>query len=186
MPWYYVCIGAHFSRNMKCFMMDTLLMIWSRSCVSVKDGRKIFRLVPYGWPLSTLVAWVWTYNEEKQPSIRGLEKGFSEIIQQIYRKHPCRSAISIKLFCNVIEIALQHGYSPVNLLHIFRTPFCKNAYGGLLLNEVEDTNLSSRNDLRFQVLICTWLASQNLLPRFKGFFATQISTLMHKIYKIHS
>ena len=27
-----------------------------------------------------------------------------------------------KLLCNFIEIVLQHGCSPVNLLHIFRTP----------------------------------------------------------------
>ena len=31
--------------------------------------------------------------------------------------------ISIKLLCNFIEITLRHEYSPVNLLHIFRTPF---------------------------------------------------------------
>ena len=28
-----------------------------------------------------------------------------------------------KVARNVIEIALRHGCSPVNLLHIFRTPF---------------------------------------------------------------
>ena len=31
-------------------------------------------------------------------------------------------------------IALRHGCSPVNLLHIFRTPFPRNTYGWLLLN----------------------------------------------------
>ena len=35
---------------------------------------------------------------------------------------------------NFIEIALRHGCSPVNLLHIFRTPFPKNTLGRLLLN----------------------------------------------------
>ena len=39
----------------------------------------------------------------------------------------------LKLLCNFIETSLQHGYSPVNLLHIFRTPFYKNTYGGLFL-----------------------------------------------------
>ena len=34
-----------------------------------------------------------------------------------------RSAISIKLRCNFIEITLRQGCSPVNLQHIFRTPF---------------------------------------------------------------
>ena len=37
---------------------------------------------------------------------------------------------------NFIEIALSHGCSPVNLLHIFRTPFPKITSGGLLLNIV--------------------------------------------------
>ena len=32
------------------------------------------------------------------------------------------SIISIKLQSNFIEITLGHGFSPVNLLHIFRTP----------------------------------------------------------------
>ena len=34
---------------------------------------------------------------------------------------------------NVIEIALRHGSSPVNLLHIFKTPFSRNTSEWLLL-----------------------------------------------------
>ena len=34
----------------------------------------------------------------------------------------------------VIEIAVRHGCSPVNLLHIFRKPFLKNTSGRLLLH----------------------------------------------------
>ena len=37
---------------------------------------------------------------------------------------------SIKLLCNFIEIALRHGCSPANLLHIFRTPFLGTPLGG--------------------------------------------------------
>ena len=37
------------------------------------------------------------------------------------------------LLCNFIGIALQHECSPVNLLHIFRTPFPKNTSCWLLL-----------------------------------------------------
>ena len=37
-----------------------------------------------------------------------------------------RSAVSIKLLCNFIEVVLRHGSSPVNLLHIFITTFLKN------------------------------------------------------------
>ena len=57
----------------------------------------------------------------------------SKNMQQIYRIHPCRSAISINLLCNFIGIALRHGCCPVNLLHIFRTSFLKNTSGQLFL-----------------------------------------------------
>ena len=54
-------------------------------------------------------------------------------MQQITGENPCRNAISRKLIFNFIEIALRHGCSPVNLLHIFRTPFLKNTSGWLPL-----------------------------------------------------
>ena len=62
-----------------------------------------------------------------------LGKGLLKICRKFTGEYPCRSVMSIKLLCNFIEIVLQHGCSPVDLLHIFRTPFCKNTYGGLLL-----------------------------------------------------
>ena len=43
--------------------------------------------------------------------------------------------ISIMLLWKFIEITLRHGCPPVNLLHIFRTPFTKNTSGRLLLNK---------------------------------------------------
>ena len=49
-------------------------------------------------------------------------------------EHPCRSAISIKMLCSSIQIALWHGCSLVNLLHIFITSFPKNTSVRLLLN----------------------------------------------------
>ena len=52
-----------------------------------------------------------------------LLNGVLKICIKFTGEHPCRSLISIKLLCNFIEIALQHGCSPVNLLHIFRTIF---------------------------------------------------------------
>ena len=45
-----------------------------------------------------------------------------------------RSAISLKLQSNFNEIALRHGWSPVNVLHIFKTPFLQNTSAWLLLN----------------------------------------------------
>ena len=48
-----------------------------------------------------------------------------KICSKFTEEHPCQS--------HFIQIALWHGCSPVNLLHIFRTPFPKNTSGGLLL-----------------------------------------------------
>ena len=53
---------------------------------------------------------------QKQPSRGILKKSCSENKQQIYRTH-------------LIEIIPRHTCSPVNLLHIFRTPFTKNTSG---------------------------------------------------------
>ena len=49
------------------------------------------------------------------------------------REHPCRSAISIKFFCYFIVITPRHASSPVNSLHIFRTPFLKDTSVRLFL-----------------------------------------------------
>ena len=47
-----------------------------------------------------------------------------------------KRAISIKLQSNLNEITLRHRRFPVNLLHIFRTPFPKNSSRGMLLVEL--------------------------------------------------
>ena len=48
-------------------------------------------------------------------------------------EHPCGSEFQSTLQSNFIEITLWHECSPVNLLHIFRTPFPEIASGGQLL-----------------------------------------------------
>ena len=57
------------------------------------------------------------------------------------------SKLPSKMLTNFIEITLWHGFSPVNLLHIFRTHFPKNISGWLLLKvilfEFYFTNLES-------------------------------------------
>ena len=45
----------------------------------------------------------------------------------------------VALLCNFVEIAVRHGCSPVNLMHIFRTPFSKNISGWLVLLHVSLT-----------------------------------------------
>ena len=54
-----------------------------------------------------------------------LGKGVLKICYKFTGEQPCRSAILLKLQNNFIEIALRHGCSLVNLLHVFRTPFPK-------------------------------------------------------------
>ena len=69
-------------------------------------------------------------NFQKQPPRGVLKKKFSENMQQIYRRTPMLKCDFNKV---ALEIALHHGCSPVNLLHIFRTPFSKKTFGGMLL-----------------------------------------------------
>ena len=87
-----------------------------------------------------ILEFLYTHNEvayfeelQEQPLRCVLRKRCSENMQQIYRRQPCRSAISIKLLCKFIEIELQHGCSSVNFLHIFGRPFPRNTSGWLLL-----------------------------------------------------
>ena len=50
-------------------------------------------------------------------------------MKQIYRRAPMPKRDS-----NKVKITFRYGCPPVNLLHIFRTPFPRNTSGGLLLN----------------------------------------------------
>ena len=72
---------------------------------------------------------------QKQPQRGVPRKRCSENMQQVYRRAPMPKCDlnKVALLCNLIEIALWHGCSPVNLLHIFSTPFLKNTSGWLLL-----------------------------------------------------
>ena len=61
------------------------------------------------------------------------EKGVLKICSKFTGEQSRRSVISIKLLCNFMEITLMHVCSPVNLLHIFKTPFPRNISGRMLL-----------------------------------------------------
>ena len=63
-----------------------------------------------------------------------LRKSVLKISSKFTGAHSCRSAISIKLQSNFIEITLRNGCTPVNLLHIFGTWFLMSTSGRLLLN----------------------------------------------------
>ena len=62
-----------------------------------------------------------------------LAKGVLKICSKFTREHPCRTVISEKWQSKFIKIALRHGCSPVNLLHIFRTTFPRNTSEWLLV-----------------------------------------------------
>ena len=86
---------------------------------------------------SCLMIWLllWSVVTDRSSHLEVfLGKGVLKICSKFTAEHPRRSAISIKLQSNFIEIALRHGCSPVNLLHIFRTPFLTNTSGRLLLH----------------------------------------------------
>ena len=59
-----------------------------------------------------------------------LEKEVLNLCSKFTGDTPCQSVILIKLLCNFIEITLRHGCSPINLLHIFRTPFIRTPTEG--------------------------------------------------------
>ena len=73
---------------------------------------------------------VYEFLLQQQPSQDVPRK---KICNNFTGEHHFQSVISIKLLCNFIEIALWHGCSPANLLHIFRTLFSRNTSGWLLL-----------------------------------------------------
>ena len=72
----------------------------------------------------------------KQPYRGVLRKRCSEDIQQIYKRTPMPKCDFNKVAKDFIEIALRHGCSPVNLLHIVKTPFLNNNYECLLLKQL--------------------------------------------------
>ena len=74
----------------------------------------------------------------------------------------------LKFQSNFIEITLWHGCSPVNLMHIFRTPFPKNTYGRLLLIQFS----SSINYLVYRSCFDTWTASSSVLREINNCFIT--------------
>ena len=74
-------------------------------------------------------------KNRSSPPEADLGKDVLKICSKFTGEHPCVTVNSIKLLCNVIEITLQHGCSPVNLLHIFRAPFPRNTSGGLLVEK---------------------------------------------------
>ena len=121
-----------------------------------------------------------------------LGKGVLKIDSKFTGEHPYRRAISIKLLCSFIEIALRHGCSPVNLLHIFRTPFLRTPLDGcfwiyllksycfqcfkIILSNSEAKYSSVKNVVQPYIME---KYSQDTLPEF----FVEISNLYREIWK---
>ena len=77
--------------------------------------------------LETQLATLTNIVDGKQVGIKDAMKNISS-----FRSSPSEVFLR-KAQSNFIVIALRHGCSPVNLLHILRTPFPKSTSEGLLL-----------------------------------------------------
>ena len=77
-----------------------------------------------------------------------LEKDVLKICSKFTGEHPCRSVISIKVLSNFIKVTLRRGRSPVNLLHIFRTPFSKNTSWWRLLYYFPTRYISKKSNVQ--------------------------------------
>ena len=82
------------------------------------------KLIILGLVFSLLIS-----HYQKQPPRGVPRQNCSENMQQNYRRTPMPKCLS-----NFIKITLRHRCSPVNLQHIFRTPFLKNSSKWLLLH----------------------------------------------------
>ena len=114
------------------------------------------------------------------------EKGVLKLCSKFTGEQPCRSVISIKLLCNFseitlrreccnfIEIALRHSCSPVNFLHIFRTPFPNDTSEGLMRN-------SDPNCISIKFDLSVWY----IVNKFKIISNTTVIFLQTNVYFKH-
>ena len=87
------------------------------------------------WNVSKSISWTFLgslHNETNYREIRISWKSLKEIFHSVSSPSYC-FIIILTFQKRYFQIALRHGSSPVNLLHIFRTPFLKNISGWLLL-----------------------------------------------------
>ena len=109
------------------------------------------------------------------PSEVFLGKGVLKICNKFTGEHPCRSVISIKLQSNFFEIALRHGCSPVNLLHIFRTPFLINTLGWLLLTLLIEAFLVEMNlHNKKWLLLCSYNPKKSNIKNYLQALSTSL------------
>ena len=112
------------------------------------------------------------YSESKRNHLEVfLGKGVLKICSKFTGEQPCPSAISIKLQNSFIEITLRDRCSPVNLMHIFRTPFLKNTSGWLLLRKAQQV-ASAHSVIKNYLLKCFKIQLYNCLSQLSQFYKT--------------
>ena len=130
------------------------------------DGTAGFYHLQY---LFTLQLGYWEHFAlRKHPSRGVLIKSCSKNEQQFYRRTPTPKCDFNKVASNFIEIALRHGLSSANLLHIFQTSFPKNTCGRLLLTLVFLKGLHCL--VLFLFLLYTWYEGGVKNFEFKFFY----------------
>ena len=107
---------------------------------------------------------------QKQPLEVFLWKGVLKMCSKFTGEHPRRSVISIKFQSNFIEITLWHGYSPVNLLHIFRTPFPKDTSASVVRKYLFSANLFNIETGHLHCKLTCWLLCEGIF--LEKFFRT--------------
>ena len=80
---------------------------------------------------------------------------------------------------NKVEITLWHGWSPVNLLHIFRTPFPNNISGWLLLKQKPSNR--NRKGKWFQNKFRTYSSQRQQILISARSYKSRVKIVIHKL-----
>ena len=102
--------------------------MWEKSVVGISLFGIAFKFFCKIWLASFLLKFFWDFLISVE--------GTQNLAFQVSLWKPLGKFESCELPCNFIEITRRQGCSPVNLMHLFRTPFPKNTLGLLLLKFV--------------------------------------------------
>ena len=121
------------SKNLLTIFMELNNVKWMATNCLRRTRSRMFNLNPISEELRFFSSWNQIIFKSSPPEVF-LGKVVLKICSKFTGEYPCQSVISIKLQINFIEITLRYGCSPLNLLHITRTPFPMNTSGGLFLD----------------------------------------------------